>query len=53
MERPFQIVTEDNRIRLPKGEWERFMAKLDEAPKDLPELGQLMQEPSIFVKNSE
>ena len=52
MEKPFQIVAEENRIRLPKEEWERFLAKLDEPPTDLPELRRLMQEPSIFVKNS-
>ena len=46
-----RIVAEDNRTRLPKEEWERFYAKLDEAPKDLPELRRLMQEPSIFVKS--
>jgi len=55
MERVFpeaeRIVAEDNRTRLPKEEWERFLAKLDEAPKDLPELRRLMQEPSIFVKS--
>ena len=55
MERVFpdaeKIVAEDNRTRLPKEEWERFYAKLDEAPKDLPELRRLMQEPSVFVKN--
>ncbi len=55
MERVFpeaeRIVAEDNRTRLPKEEWERFFAKLDEPPKDLPELRRLMQEPSIFVKN--
>jgi uncharacterized protein (DUF1778 family) len=46
-----RIVGEDNRTRLSKEEWERFFAKLDEAPKDLPELRRLMREPSIFVKN--
>jgi len=55
MERVFpeaeRIVAEDNRIRLPREEWERFLAKLDEPPRDLPELRRLMQEPSIFVKN--
>ena len=55
MERVFpeaeRIVAEDNRTRLPKEEWERFLAKLDEAPKDLPELRRLMQEPSIFLKS--
>jgi len=55
MERVFpeaeRIVAEDNRTRLPKAEWERFYAKLDEAPKDLPELRRLLNEPSIFVKN--
>lgn len=45
-----RIVAEDNRTRLPRAEWEQFLAKLDEAPKDLPELRRLMQEPSIFVK---
>jgi uncharacterized protein (DUF1778 family) len=54
MERVFpdaeRIVAEDNRTRLPKKEWERFLAKLDEPPKDLPKLRRLMQEPSIFVK---
>ena len=45
-----RIVAEENRTRLPKVEWEKFYAKLDEAPKDLPELRRLMQEPSIFVK---
>jgi uncharacterized protein (DUF1778 family) len=55
MERVFpeaeRIVAEDNRTRLPKEQWDRFLAKLDEAPKDLPELRRLMQEPSIFVKS--
>ena len=55
MERVFpeaeRIVAEDNRTRLPKEEWERFLAKLDEAPKDLPELRRLMQEPSVFLKS--
>jgi len=55
MERVFpeaeRIVAEGNRTRLPKEEWERFYAKLDEAPNDLPELRRLMQEPSIFVKS--
>ena len=46
-----RIVAEDNRTRLPKKEWERFFAKLDETPKDLPELRRLMRGPSIFVKN--
>ena len=46
-----RIVAEDNRTRLPNAEWERFLAKLDEPPKDLPELRRLMQEPSIFVKS--
>lgn len=46
-----RIVAENNRTRLPKEEWERFFAKLDEQPRDLPELRRLMQEPSIFVKN--
>ena len=55
MERVFpeaeRIVAEGNRTRLPKEEWEKFCAKLDEAPKDLPELRRLMREPSIFVKS--
>jgi uncharacterized protein (DUF1778 family) len=55
MERVFpeaeRIVAEDNRTRISKKEWERFLAKLDEAPKDLPELRRLLKEPSIFVKN--
>lgn len=55
MERVFpeaeRIVAEGNRTRLPKEEWERFCAKLDEAPADLPELRRLMQERSIFVKS--
>jgi uncharacterized protein (DUF1778 family) len=46
-----RIVAEDARTRLPKEEWMRFLAKLDEAPKDLPELRRLLREPSIFVKN--
>ncbi len=46
-----RIVAEDNRTRLPKEDWERFYAKLDEAPKDLPELRRLVQERSIFVKS--
>ena len=46
-----RIVAEGNRTRLSKEEWERFHAKLDETPKDLPELRRLMQEPSIFVKS--
>jgi len=46
-----RIVAEGNRTCLPKEEWERFYAKLDETPKDLPELRRLLQEPSIFVKN--
>jgi uncharacterized protein (DUF1778 family) len=55
MERVFpeaeRIVAEGNRTRLPKQEWERFYAKLDETPGDLPELRRLLQEPSIFVKS--
>jgi len=46
-----RIVAEGNRTRLSKEEWERFYSKLDETPKDLPELRRLMQEPSIFVKS--
>ena len=45
-----KIEAEENRNRLPKEEWERFSAKLDEPPKDLPELRRLMQERSFFVK---
>ena len=45
-----RIEAEENRTRLPKEEWERFSAKLDEPPKDLPELRRLMQERSFFVK---
>jgi uncharacterized protein (DUF1778 family) len=45
-----RIVAEDNRTRLPKAEWERFLAKLDEPPKELPELRRLMKQPSNFVK---
>jgi uncharacterized protein (DUF1778 family) len=55
MERVFpeaeRIVAEDNRTRLPKKDWERFLARLDEAPRDLPELRRLIQEPSIFLKS--
>jgi uncharacterized protein (DUF1778 family) len=54
MERVFpeaeRIVAEDNRTRLSKDDWERFSAKPDETPKDLPELRCLLQEPSMFVK---
>ena len=46
-----RIEAEENRTRLPKEEWERFFAELDEPPKDLPELRQLMQERSFFVKS--
>jgi hypothetical protein len=45
-----RIVGDDNRTRLPKEQWEAFLAKLDDPPKDLPQLRQLMREPSIFVK---
>ena len=45
-----RIVLEDNRIRLSKKDWDRFCSKLDEPPKDLPELRKLLKEPSIFVK---
>jgi len=54
MERVFpeaeQIVLEHQRIRLPKADWDRFCAKLDEPPKALPELRKLIKKPSIFVK---
>ena len=54
MERVFpeaeRIVAEDHRTQLSKGDWERFLAKLDETPRDLPELRCLLQEPSMFVK---
>jgi uncharacterized protein (DUF1778 family) len=46
-----RIVAEGNGARLSKDEWERFYAKLDETPKDLPELRRLMEEPSIFLKS--
>jgi uncharacterized protein (DUF1778 family) len=45
-----RIIAEDSRTRLSKEDWDRFVAKLDEPPKDLPELRRLMREPSIFVK---
>ncbi|HEY5747003.1 MAG TPA: DUF1778 domain-containing protein [Chryseolinea sp.] len=44
-----KIVSENHRLKLSKEEWERFCAKLDEPPKDLPELRRLMQEKSIFI----
>ena len=54
MERVFpeaeRIVAESNRTRLSKEEWEQFCARLDEAPRDLPELRRLMKESSIFVR---
>jgi uncharacterized protein (DUF1778 family) len=54
MERVFpdaeRIVAENNRTRLSKEDWEKFCARLDEPPRDLPELRRLMREPSIFVK---
>ena len=46
-----RIVAESDRLRLPKSEWSRFYAKLDEAPKELLEIRRLMLEPSIFVKS--
>ena len=46
-----KIVSDNHRVRLPKKEWERFCAKLDEPPKDLPELRRLMRGKSIFVKS--
>ncbi len=45
-----KIVLENRRIQLPKKDWERFCAQLDEPPKELPELRKLLREPSIFVK---
>jgi len=45
-----KIVLENTRIRLSKKDWERFCARLDEPPKELPELRKLLREPSIFVK---
>ena len=48
-----RIVQEDHRIRLSKADWERFTAKLDEPPKDLPELRKLLLERSIFVRTKE
>jgi len=45
-----RIVLENQRIRLSREDWERFCAKLDEPPKELPELRKLLREPSIFTK---
>jgi uncharacterized protein (DUF1778 family) len=45
-----RIVMENQRIRLSSEEWERFSSKLDEPPKNLPELRKLLQEPSLFAK---
>jgi uncharacterized protein (DUF1778 family) len=45
-----RIVLEDQRIRLSPKDWEQFCMKLDEPPKDLPELRKLLAEPSLFVK---
>jgi uncharacterized protein (DUF1778 family) len=45
-----RIVAEDGQTRLSKEDWDKFVAKLDEPPRDLPELRRLMREPSIFVK---
>jgi len=45
-----RIVLENHRIRLSSKDWERFCARLDEPPKNLPELRKLLREPSIFTK---
>jgi len=45
-----RIVAEENRARLSRADWQRFAAKLDEAPRDLPKLRRLMRESSIFAK---
>lgn len=46
-----KIVGENPRIQLSAEDWERFCARLDEPPKDLPALRELMQEKSIFAKD--
>jgi uncharacterized protein (DUF1778 family) len=46
-----RIVLENHRTKLPKEDWEQFRNRLDEPPRDLPELRCLIQEASIFVKD--
>ena len=41
-------VAEDRQIRLSEKDWETFSARLDEAPRDLPELRKLLTPKSRF-----
>jgi len=41
-------VNPDRRLRLPAREWQRFCARLDQPPRDLPELRRLLERPSRF-----
>jgi uncharacterized protein (DUF1778 family) len=41
-------VTEDTRIRLSETDWEAFAARLDEPPRELPELKALLNRKSRF-----
>lgn len=41
-------VSEHSRIRLSESDWQAFSARLDEPPRDLPELKKLLSRPSRF-----
>ena len=43
-----QRVADETRLRLPAREWQRFCARLDQPPRDLPELRRLLERPSRF-----
>jgi len=43
-----QRVADEPRLRLPAREWRRFCARLDQPPRDLPELRRLLERPSCF-----
>lgn len=42
------VLAETTRFELPPEQWLAFVARLDEAPRDLPALSRLLREPSLF-----
>jgi uncharacterized protein (DUF1778 family) len=44
-----QVVADQTLIRLPQAEYDEFLKRIDEAPKQIPALRRLAEEPSIFT----
>ncbi len=41
-------VADETRLRLPQRQWQRFCKRLDQPPRDIPQLRRLLERPSRF-----